>query len=163
VVFDRGGWSPKLFKKLVARGYDVLTYRKGKHDPVPADWFEPHPGRSGEPPWLLHDASVLIQDGLWMRQITRLVGEHQTTIVTTRQDLGAALLACRMFNRWRQENFFKCTRSAGVRPWPGAGVGERAPRGEPGHSRVSSGGGGIPAQWAAMAAVRKSSTSRPCL
>jgi hypothetical protein len=53
---------------------------------------------------------VLIQDGLWMRQITRLVGEHQTTIVTTRQDLGAALLACRMFNRWRQENFFKYMR-----------------------------------------------------
>jgi hypothetical protein len=29
VVFDRGGWSPKLFAKLVAVGFDLLTYRKG--------------------------------------------------------------------------------------------------------------------------------------
>jgi prepilin-type processing-associated H-X9-DG protein len=31
VVFDRGGWSPKLFKKLLDSGFDILTYRKGKH------------------------------------------------------------------------------------------------------------------------------------
>jgi hypothetical protein len=29
VVFDRGGWSPKLFDKLIADGFDILTYRKG--------------------------------------------------------------------------------------------------------------------------------------
>jgi hypothetical protein len=45
-----------------------------------------------------------------MRQITRLVGTHQTMIVTTRQDLPAAVLARRMFDRWRQENFFKYMR-----------------------------------------------------
>jgi transposase-like protein len=28
VVFDRGGWSPKLFVSLKADGFDVLTYRK---------------------------------------------------------------------------------------------------------------------------------------
>jgi hypothetical protein len=32
---------------------------------------------------------------------------HQTPILTSRRDLGAALLAYRMFERWRQENFFK--------------------------------------------------------
>ncbi|MCP4204528.1 MAG: hypothetical protein GY769_21680, partial [bacterium] len=30
VVFDRGGWSPKLFKKLLGEGFDILTYRKGR-------------------------------------------------------------------------------------------------------------------------------------
>ena len=45
-----------------------------------------------------------------MRQITRRVGEHQTAIVTTRQDLDAEILARRMFDRWRQENFFKYMR-----------------------------------------------------
>jgi hypothetical protein len=30
VVFDRGGWSPKLFAKLITRGFDILTYRKGR-------------------------------------------------------------------------------------------------------------------------------------
>ena len=30
VVFDRGGWSPELFKRLVKSGFDILTYRKGR-------------------------------------------------------------------------------------------------------------------------------------
>jgi hypothetical protein len=110
VVFDRGGWSPKLFASLAKNCVDVLTYRKGKGDPIPADWFEARPGRTSEPEWLLHDVSVRLANGLWMRQITRLVGDHQTAILTTRQDLQAEVLARRMFDRWRQENFFKYMR-----------------------------------------------------
>ena len=30
MVFDRGGWSPKLFLKFIRAGFDILTYRKGK-------------------------------------------------------------------------------------------------------------------------------------
>lgn len=30
VIFDRGGFSPKLFARLIAAGFDVITYRKGK-------------------------------------------------------------------------------------------------------------------------------------
>ncbi len=30
IVFDRGGWSPKLFQDLLAMGFDLLTYRKGR-------------------------------------------------------------------------------------------------------------------------------------
>jgi prepilin-type processing-associated H-X9-DG protein len=30
VVFDRGGWSPKLFRQVLALGFDLLTYRKGR-------------------------------------------------------------------------------------------------------------------------------------
>ena len=30
VVFDRGGWSPKLFSRMIRDGFDVLTYRKGR-------------------------------------------------------------------------------------------------------------------------------------
>ena len=30
IVFDRGGWSPKLFGKMIKDGFDILTYRKGK-------------------------------------------------------------------------------------------------------------------------------------
>jgi hypothetical protein len=39
-------------------------------------------------------------------------------IVTTRQDLPAAVLARRMFDRWRQENFFKYVSTV---PPPAAG------------------------------------------
>lgn len=30
LVFDRGGWSPKLFQKLLSMGFDLMTYRKGR-------------------------------------------------------------------------------------------------------------------------------------
>lgn len=30
IIFDRGGWSPKLFLKLIRSGFDILTYCKGK-------------------------------------------------------------------------------------------------------------------------------------
>ena len=43
-----------------------------------------------------------------MREIRRLSQNgHQTAILTTRQDLPVAVIAERMFARWRQENFFK--------------------------------------------------------
>ena len=115
VVFDRGGWSPKLFGKMVAAGFDVLTYRKGGDIEVPVDWFEPHeaPGSHGRKTWELHQMSTWVgskKDGLWMRQVTRLKDDHQTQIMTTRHDLDLTEVAHRMFNRWRQENFFKYMR-----------------------------------------------------
>jgi hypothetical protein len=33
IVFDRGGWNPKLFATMIKDGFDVLTYRKG---PMPS-------------------------------------------------------------------------------------------------------------------------------
>jgi len=30
IVFDRGGWSPKLFAAMIKDGLDGLTYRKGR-------------------------------------------------------------------------------------------------------------------------------------
>ncbi|HYQ93640.1 MAG TPA: hypothetical protein VEP70_02255, partial [Burkholderiales bacterium] len=30
IVFDRGGWSPKLFRTMIKDGFDLLTYRKGR-------------------------------------------------------------------------------------------------------------------------------------
>ena len=115
VVFDRGGWSPKLFKQMVAAGFDVLTYRKGKTEPVPAVDFEVHdaPGTGGRQQWSLHERSVWVgnkADGLWMRQVTRRQGDHQTHVLTTRQDLVITEVAYRMFARWRQENFLKYMR-----------------------------------------------------
>jgi len=40
----------------------------------------------------------------------RMDNGHQTPILTSRCDLPAAQVAHRMFDRWRQENFFKCLR-----------------------------------------------------
>lgn len=115
-VFDRGGWSPKLFKWLVDKGFDVITYRKGKVEPIPEDQFEEHDviGNHGSnKKWLLHDCTVTVgsgKDQLQMRQVTRLQDGHQTHIVTTRTDLSVSEVAHRMFHRWTQENFFKYMR-----------------------------------------------------
>ena len=55
-------------------------------------------------------ASCCVAPGgkLRLRQVTRLKENgHQTPILTNREDLPAAQIAYRMFNRWKQEIFFK--------------------------------------------------------
>lgn len=111
VVFDRGGWSPQLFQRLVSEGFDLLTYRKGRVRRVPKSRFRKHSAViDGRPiTYTLADQGVALLGGkLRLRQVTRLSEDgHQTPIVTTRRDLRAAEVAYRMFERWRQENFFK--------------------------------------------------------
>jgi transposase len=113
VVFDRGGWSPKLFAELVRQGFDFLTYRKGRCRRVPRRSFREHrttfDGR--KICYHLADQGVrLLKGRLRVRQVTRLKDGHQTPIITSRRDLPAVEVAYRMFERWRQENFFKYLR-----------------------------------------------------
>jgi hypothetical protein len=127
--FDRGGWSPKLFRELLAMGFDILTYRKGRTRHIAEKRCVNSWGRAGTPPlsrftrhkakldgrpveYLLHDQPVRFLKGkLRLRQVTRLTETgHQTPIVTSRWDLRAIVVAHRMFERWRQENFFKYLR-----------------------------------------------------
>jgi hypothetical protein len=112
VVFDRGGWSPDLFREMVGRGFDVLTYRKGKQEPWLEESFFVYRGvvDGREVEYELGERSVRVRKGFWMREIRRRRGDRQTAILTTRQDLGALELAYRMFHRWRQENFFRYMR-----------------------------------------------------
>ena len=114
VVFDRGGWSPKLFRELLALDFDLLTYRKGRTRRIAEARFTQHKAKldGRRVRYLLHEQPVRFLKGkLRLRQITRLTeGGHQTPIVTSRWDLRASVLAYRMFERWRQENFFKYVR-----------------------------------------------------
>lgn len=113
VVFDRGGYSFELFRQLLADGVDILTYRKGAHEPVPVASFREHVVVYNGLAILydLADQEVTLAEGLTLRQITVLCeGGHQTTILTSRRDLPASQVAYRMFERWRQENFFKYMR-----------------------------------------------------
>jgi transposase len=114
VVFDRGGWSPKLFQKLLEANFDILTYRKGKSRRIAAQRFVMRrtqiDGRTVE--YRLHDQAVrLLKGKLRLRQVTRLSDNgHQTQVITSRWDLADIEVAYRMFERWRQENFFKYLR-----------------------------------------------------
>lgn len=113
VVFDRGGWSPKLFARLIEAGFDIVTYRKGRFHRVARKHFKRLQATiDGETVrYVLADRGVRLRSGLRLRQVTRLGDDgHQTPIVTSRRDLSAVEVAYRMFSRWRQENFFKYLR-----------------------------------------------------
>jgi transposase len=126
VIFDRGGFSPKLFARLIASGFDVITYRKGKIRKLPVRHFvirsETIEGIPQE--YSLCDR-LRVRVGtlpaaneavrrkprkhyLWMREVRVLRDDgRQTPILTNRPDLSAVMVAYRIFHRWRQENFFK--------------------------------------------------------
>jgi len=114
IVFDRGGWSPKLFAAMIKDGFDVLTYRKGHCRRINERRFirrrAKFDGRLVD--YLLHDEPARFLKGrLRLRQVTRLCdGGHQTNVITSRWDLRDIEVAYRMFERWRQENFFKYMR-----------------------------------------------------
>jgi hypothetical protein len=114
IVFDRGGWSPKLFVDILAAGFDILTYRKGRVPRIAKTRFREHTGQidGQSASYRLADQGVrLLKGRLRLRQVTRLSKDgHQTPIVTSRRDLSALEVAHRMFERWRQENFFKYLR-----------------------------------------------------
>ena len=114
IVFDRGGWSPKLFQNLLTMDFDILTYRKGRVRRIAEKRFiwrtAKLDGRAVK--YLLHEQPVRFLRGkLRLRQVTRLTDNgKQTPILTSRWDLRDIVVAYRMFERWRQENFFKYMR-----------------------------------------------------
>ncbi len=114
LVFDRGGWSPKLFQKLLAIGFDLMTYRKGRMRRIAEKRFVLRKAKLDRRSvsYRLHDQAVRFLKGkLRLRQVTRLTdSEKQTPVLTSRWDLRDIVVAYRMFERWRQENFFKYMR-----------------------------------------------------
>ncbi len=114
IVFDRGGWSPTLFRELIKDGFDILTYRKGRSRGINEKRFVRRRAKL-DGRWVsyrLHDQNVWFLKGkLRLRQVTRLSDNgHQTQVLTSRWDLRDIEVAYRMFERWRQENFFKYMR-----------------------------------------------------
>lgn len=119
LIFDREGWSPKMFAQLSAmENVQFLTYRKAppnkKLPRLPLACFSTHKrevdGQQVE--YELADTMVNIDYGggkwLRLRQITRRrENGDQTHILTNDLTTDAVLLAHRMFGRWGQENFFK--------------------------------------------------------
>ncbi|WP_427133993.1 putative transposase [Pseudarthrobacter sp. S9] len=126
VGFDRGGWSPALFKHMAAKGFDTLTWRKGTAEDLGAELFgtvtftDPETGLAHA--WEAADALVDLPVGekkdaevFGMRQITRLIDNgkgavRQIHLLTTRTDLTPGELLFRMGSRWRQENHFRYAR-----------------------------------------------------
>ena len=124
VVFDRGGFSPKLFRRLIDEGFDVITYRKGKRRKLPESAFETErqkiDGQWREYQFCdrprvrvgrLRSRRKKQKKGaqyLWLREVRVLREDgRQTPILTNLVDVSAVEVAYRIFNRWRQENYLK--------------------------------------------------------
>ncbi|MHA7178464.1 putative transposase [Arthrobacter sp. Sr24] len=126
VGFDRGGWSPALFKHMDEAGFDVLSWRKGTTKDIEEKLFAEvsHTDEHGEEKtWSVADTVVDLPlnttkktgEVFSIRQISRIVatpggGTRQIHILTTNQDMGAGEVVHRMGNRWRQENQFRYAR-----------------------------------------------------
>jgi transposase-like protein len=123
VGFDRGGWSPALFKHMAGAGFDVLTWRKGTTADIPEDRFTEvaHVDAHGETrTWNAADTAVDLAlattgEAFRMRQISRIVparggATRQIHILTTDTRMPAGEVIYRMGSRWRQENYFRYAR-----------------------------------------------------
>lgn len=120
LIFDRAGYSPKLFRTLKARRIACLTYRKraaNDEDWRETEFFEEQVELvSGNVvKMMLAERGVLLgakkDEQVAVREIRRLMPcGHQTSIVCTDFKSPAGRLAATMFARWCQENFFKYMR-----------------------------------------------------
>lgn len=111
VLFDRAGYSPKLFKELWAQRICCYTYRKYQDADWPEDEFVEQKVqlRNGEVvKWKLAERGSYLGNTLWVREIRKLTESgHQTSIITTDYLSDKVRIAVAMFSRWSQENFFK--------------------------------------------------------
>ena len=126
VGFDRGGWSPDLFKHMAEKGFDVLTWRKGASKDIQQDLFKKvshTDGHGEERKWSVADTVVDLPlaatkttgEVFPIRQLSRIVaatggGTRQIHILTTETDMSAGEVVYRMGSRWRQENQFRYAR-----------------------------------------------------
>ena len=110
LVFDREAYEPGWFIKLwKEHRIAILSYRKNVKDKWEEELF-----KSAEIHMYNNDVTMqlcemgsLIQ-GHWFREVRkRSESAHQTSIITTHPDLPIQEIACKMFSRWSQENYFK--------------------------------------------------------
>ncbi len=127
VCFDRGGWSPALFADILDAGFDLLTYRKGPADDVPAAAFTTvtctdDRGRAHQYDLAGTTVTLDITDGprkgeqVSLRQVTRRVPAsrgrtRQVHTLTSRAGLDPGQVCWRMSSRWREENYFRYART----------------------------------------------------
>jgi len=121
VHFPSSGWGnerPQLFAAMIKDGFDVLTYRPTAKFGVVASMragsfiVAPSSMGAGRTIFCTMSPVFFLKDRLRLRQVTRLLCDsgHQANVITSRWNLRDIEVAYRMFERWRQENFFKYMR-----------------------------------------------------
>lgn len=109
IVFDRGGFSSKLFRQLDKLHIKFITYLRGAKERVNPLAFNQYTIQYH----YRKQQAELVELGLidmrpeHYRMVVRKKGEKQTFILTNDWERSIDSIATLMFNRWGQENFFK--------------------------------------------------------
>lgn len=109
IVFDRGGFSSKLFRTLDSEGITFMTYLRGAKERVDLSAFDRHPieYRRRKEEAELAELGYIGMSPQRYRLVVRKKDEKQTFILTNDFERSIDGVATLMFNRWSQENFFK--------------------------------------------------------
>jgi len=116
LIFDRGGWSPALLKKIIDADFDVICWRKGDFEPLSDTEFTEcsftDTDTGIEHPYTLAETTTELDCGkhgsLSLRQIHKRGRDgSQHPLVTSRRELPAAEIVWRLGGRWRHENYFR--------------------------------------------------------
>ena len=101
VVFERGGFNPRLFLRILEAGFDLLTYRKGRSARIPCRSFRSQQaviGGQSVRDQLADQELRLLRGRPRLRQVTRLANDgHGTPILSSRRNLPAVHDAYRTF------------------------------------------------------------------
>ena len=120
LIFDRGGWSPALLKRIVDAKFDLICWRKGDFQPLGDTEFTQQrftdPDTGIEHAYTLAETTTELDCGkhgaLSLRQIHKRGRDgSQHPLVTSRRDLPAAEIVWRLGGRWRHENYFRYGRT----------------------------------------------------
>lgn len=110
MIFDREAYEPEFFKWLwEEHRIAVITYRKNVKDKWSQDEFIEYEtkviGKKVKMKLAEHRVEL---SGMKMREIRKQSDSgHQTSILTTNDQLDTERVGGKMFSRWSQENFFR--------------------------------------------------------
>ena len=114
LVFDREGYSPDFFQRMMDRHIACLTYHKYPKEDWSVEEFETHQVKlvSGHVVEMkLAERSSFIGKQIWVREIRKLTDSgHQTSVLSTNYHDDFRQIAVAMFARWSQENYLKYMR-----------------------------------------------------
>jgi len=114
IIFDREGFSPKLFTELKEQRIGILTYHKYPGDNWPVEEFSTrslrlHTGEIVERE--LAERGTQLSNGLWVQEVrARSSDGSQVSMLSTNRRLDLTEIAAWLPARWSQENFLKYMR-----------------------------------------------------
>ena len=118
LIFDRGGYSGPLFRKLTEEGIDFITYLKGRKAKrrFPADRFERRWWEAVDPAGVkktkrhvynIYEKGTRVRGAGVLRTLVLRDEEGQIPVLTSCGEMPSAKVVHLLKMRWRQENSFK--------------------------------------------------------